>query len=136
MKKDDVPKFAVPNCIRKNKSIATLKTINELEERLVTLRFPFLQIRELGLRYQQPQLGLSGGVINVPANISRIQHALPRKINESDTISIEIKRSLKFKNVCVVGWIRPHLVIKALKQLCKRTLYKLEKVTLIDKWNE
>ena len=61
---------------------------------------------------------------------------MPRKINESDTISIEIKRSLKFKNVCVVGWIRPHLVIKALKQLCKRTLYKLEKVTIFDKWNE
>ena len=77
LKKGDVPKFAVPDCIRKNKSIATLKTINELEERLVALRLPFLQIRDLGIRYQKPQLGLSGGVINVHADISRIQHAFP-----------------------------------------------------------
>ena len=136
LQKGDVPKFAVFDCIRKNKSIATLKTINELEERLVALRFPFLQIRELGLRYQKPQLGLSGGVINVHADISRIQHAFPRKINESDTNAIAIKRSLKFKNAYAIGRIHPHLVIKALKQLCKRTLYKLEKVTIIDKWNE
>ena len=97
---------------------------------------PFLQIRELGLRYQKPQLGLSGGVINVPTDISRIQHALPQKLNESDTIAIEIKRSLKLKNAYAIGRIHLHLVIKALKQLCKRTLYKLEKVTIIDKWNE
>ena len=79
---DNVPKVAVPGHIRKNNSISILKKITELEERLLSLRFPFFQIRELGLRYQKPQLGLSAGVINVLVDISRIQHASPHTLNE------------------------------------------------------
>ena len=55
LQNDNVPKFAVPHHIRKNKSISILEKITELEERLISLRLPFLQIRELGLRYQKPQ---------------------------------------------------------------------------------
>ena len=113
-----------------------MEKITELEERLISLRLPFLQIRELRLRYQKPQLGLSGGVINVPADISRIQHALPRTLNESDTIAVAIKKNLKFRNAYAIGRIRGHIVIKALKQLFKRTLYKLENVMILEKWKE
>jgi hypothetical protein len=64
-----------------------------------------LQIRELGQRYRKPQLGLTGGVINVPTDISRIQHALPHNINETDTIAVAIKKSLRLKNAYSIGCI-------------------------------
>jgi hypothetical protein len=92
-----------------------VKELYELEERLIALRLPFLQIRELGKRYRKPQLGLNGGVINVPVDTSRIQCALPRNINESDTVAIAIKKRLVFKSAYVVGKICVHKVMKALK---------------------
>ena len=61
---------------------------------------------------------------------------MPRTLNESDTIAVAIKKSLKFKNAYAIGRIRGHIVIKALKQLCKRTLYKLENVMILEKWKE
>jgi len=45
-----------------------MKQLNELEERLIALRFPFLQIQELGHKYKGQQMGLTRGVINVPTN--------------------------------------------------------------------
>ena len=74
---DTIPKFAIPEQIRRNNATNTLTQLTELEERLVALRLPFLQIKEMGHRHKKPQLGLTGGVINVPTNISRIQSALP-----------------------------------------------------------
>ena len=44
---DQIPKFACPQHIRTNKCIDIVKKLNELEERLVSPRLPFLQIREL-----------------------------------------------------------------------------------------
>jgi len=42
---DEIPKYAVPNQIRRNKSTKTLTKLFELEERLVALRLPFLKIK-------------------------------------------------------------------------------------------
>ena len=41
---DEIPKYANLNQIRRNKSTKTLTKIFELEERILALRFPFLQI--------------------------------------------------------------------------------------------
>ena len=45
---DEIPKFACPQHIRRNKCIDIVKQLNQLEEILVSPRLPFLQIRELG----------------------------------------------------------------------------------------
>ena len=96
---DEIPKFACTQHIRRNKCIHIVKQLNELEERLLSPRLPFLQMRELGRKYRGKQMGLIGGVINVPANMSRIQHALPCDIKETDTIAVEIKKILSYKSV-------------------------------------
>ena len=98
LKNDVEASFTVQKKFQRNKPIRIVKELNELEERLIALRLAFPQIRELGQRYKKPQLGLTGGVINVPNDISRIQHALPRDINETSTIAIALKKSLRFKN--------------------------------------
>ena len=66
----EIPKFACPQNIRRNQNIKILKELNELEERLLSLRLPFLQIRELEKKHRGQQLGLTGGVINVPIDTS------------------------------------------------------------------
>jgi hypothetical protein len=113
-----------------------MKQLNELEERLIALRLPFLQIRELGHKYRGQQMGLTGGVINVPTDTSRIQHALPRDIKETDTIAVEIKKKLCYKSAYAFGRIRVHMVMKALKRLSKSMLYKMEKVVINENWKQ
>ena len=89
---DEIPKFASPQNIRRNQNMKILKELNELEERLLSLRLPFLQIRELGKKHRGQQLGLTGGVINVPTDTSRIQCALPRDVKETDIVAVAIKK--------------------------------------------
>ena len=66
----------------------------------------------------------------------QIQCALPRDIKESDTVAVEIKKRLCYKNAYAFGRIRVHMVIKALKQLCKTMLYKMEKVKINKNWKQ
>jgi len=114
---ETIAKYAVPEQIRRNNGTRTLTELTELEERLVSLRFPFLQIKEMGHRHKKSQLGLTGGVINVPTNISRIQSALPQTIKDTDTVAVVLKKSLRFKSAYAFGRVRVHKVMKALKQL-------------------
>ena len=130
------PTFAFPDEIHRNKGMKNLSNLSELEERLVALRIPFLQIKEMGPRYKKPQLGLTRGVINVPTCINRIQSTLPRNIRETDTVVVAIKRRLKLKNSYAIGRVRIHIVMKALKQLCQTMLYKLEDVKIDNEWEK
>jgi hypothetical protein len=56
-------KFATPDQIRRNKPLADVGTLSELEERLVSLRIAFAQIIPWG--YKRSQMGLTRSIINV-----------------------------------------------------------------------
>ena len=51
--------------------------LNQLEERLIALRIPFMQIRELP---RGGQLSIRGNVVNVPCEIAPTVHSLPRNL--------------------------------------------------------
>jgi hypothetical protein len=131
---ETIPRYVVLEQIRSNKSTRTLTQLSELEERLVALRLTFLQIKEMGHRYRKPQLGLTGGVINVPTSTYRIQFGQPRNIKDIDIVEIVIKKSLRFKIIYAIGQIQIHTDHKALKYLCKTMIYKLENVKIDDNW--
>ena len=59
-----------------------------LEERLISPRIPFMQIRELP---RGGQLSVHGNVVNLPADANSTVGTLPRSINESQTIPIKLK---------------------------------------------
>lgn len=88
--------FATPWNIRRNKQIDIVHSLTGLEERLVSLRISFAQIRQLG--YKRAQYGLNGTIINVHVDFNRVQQALPRHIDETKIIAIRIKRKLEYKN--------------------------------------
>ena len=70
--------------------------LHQLEERLIALRIPFMQIRELprGGRYS-----LKGNVINVPVDIQPTVSCLPRPMDENFTIAVQLKKKLSYKKV-------------------------------------
>ncbi|GIX98075.1 hypothetical protein CDAR_200031 [Caerostris darwini] len=61
------------------------------EERLVALRIPFMQIRELG---RDRQYGIKGSVTNVPNDFHKSVDCLPRNVNDSATIYVKLKKRL------------------------------------------
>jgi hypothetical protein len=66
-----------------------VKTLSKLEERLVSLRIAFAQIRQWG--YKRSQLGLTGSIINVPVQMDVVQKALPQFMDETLTIAVALK---------------------------------------------
>ena len=127
-----LPLFATPEHIRRNIPLSLVGTLSELEERLVSLQIAFAQIRQWG--HKRSQMGLAGSIINVPVHMDIVQKALPQSIDDTMTIAIALKRRLEYKNAYQTGKIRVHIVMKALKQLCSRNLYKAENIRINREW--
>jgi hypothetical protein len=92
-----LPKFATPEQIRCNMPLPMVKTLSELEERLVSLRIAFAQIRQRG--YKRSQLGLTGSIITVPVQMDVVQKALPQFMDETLTIAVALKRQLQYRMI-------------------------------------
>ena len=58
-------------------------------KRLIALRIPFMQIRELP---SGGQYSLKGNVINVPVDIQTTINCLPRPMDENFTVAIQLKK--------------------------------------------
>jgi hypothetical protein len=71
----------------------------------------------------------------VPVQLDVVQKALPQFINNTITIVVALKRRLRYKNVYQTGKVRVHVVMKALKELCSRALYKAENICINGNWN-
>ena len=74
----------LPSCAKANKMTFSekpnvLKDLTPLEERLISPRIPFMQVRELS---SGDQLSIHGNVVNVPADVNSTVSVLPRPINK------------------------------------------------------
>ncbi|KAL9956871.1 hypothetical protein ACROYT_G038421 [Oculina patagonica] len=106
--------------------------LTSLEERLVSPRIPFMQIRELP---RGGQLSIHGNVVNVPSDVNSTVHALPRHFSESQTIPIKLKRRLSYKHHYQFQNIRPKKVLQAAKYLVSTSeLFKSEGIQVQDTW--
>ena len=81
IRQDKVPKLAVINGMGFPDRPPEL-ILGNLEERLLSLRIPFMQNRALN---SGGQFSLKGSVVNVPAEIEPTIRALPRLQNKSKT---------------------------------------------------
>ena len=108
--------------------------IYPLEERLVSLRIPFMQIRQLP---RGGQLSIKGNVVNVPIDIQPTINSLPRTFDKSGTISVKLKKKLSFKSCDFSENVRPMAVICALHRLMNESdLYKNSGIKIDEKWIE
>ena len=132
IKQGKIPKLSVINGMKFPVKPSELNLSN-LEERLISLRIPFMQIRALA---RGGQFSLKGSVVNVPADVEPTIRALPRLRNQSETIPVKLKRMKEFKHAVVTENVRPHAVMNALQTLLITSeLYKEAKITVDDKWN-
>ena len=113
--------------------VPTALRLHPLEERLVALRTPFMQIRELP---RGRQLTVKGNVVNVPADVTTTVKTLPRTLDDGQTIPVKFKRKLVYKSSVHSENVRPNKIIEAAEWLVQNSqLYKDEGVIINHAWN-
>ena len=127
----------LPTCAKANKMTFpekpdVLKDLTPLEERLISPRIPFMQVRELP---SGGQLSIHGNVVNVPADVNSTVSVLPRPVNESQTIPIKLKRRLGYKHHYPFQNIRPTKVLEATQYLVHNSeIFKNEGIQVMDNY--
>ena len=125
------PKLSVANGMKWPDKPPELN-LHQLEERLIALRIPFMQIRELP---RGGQYSLKGNVINVPVDIQPTINCLPRPMDENFTVAIQLKKKLSYKKVDFKENVRPLRVLSALHWLMNNSdLYRKSGIVVDDNW--
>ena len=132
----NLKKGKLPGCSKANKMGFPYKSdvlnLTSLEERLISPRIPFMQIRELP---RGGQLSIHGNVVNAPSDVYSTVHCLPRPISESQTIPIKLKRRLSYKYYYQFQNVRPKKVLDAAKYLVNTSeLFKSEGIQVQNAW--
>ena len=131
LRQGKIPRLSVINGMTFPDKLPELK-LNSLEERLISLRIPFMQIRTLN---SGGQFSLKGSVVNVPTEIEPTIRALPRLQNESETVPIKLKRMKELKSSVVTENVRPAFVLNALKTLTATSeFYKEANISIDENW--
>ncbi|XP_052095177.1 uncharacterized protein LOC127730440 [Mytilus californianus] len=103
-----------------------------LEKRLLSLRIPFMQIRQLP---RGGQLSVKGNVVNVPVEVQPTINSLPHTLEKSGTISVKLKKKLVYKKCDFSENVRPFAVICALHYLMRTSdLYKSSRIEINEDW--
>ena len=131
-RKGIVPKLCLLNGLEFPPIPDELKDLTELEERLISPRLPFMQIRELGI---DKQYGLRGNVVNVPISINNTVKLLPRSFNKTETIQILLKRMRQHKSSYIKECINLYRVKTAAQYIVNQPLLQEEGIVLSDEWH-
>ena len=131
LKHDKIPRLSLANRMGFPEKPKELD-LYPLEERLISLRIPFMQIRQLP---RGGQFSIKGNVVNVPVDVQPTIDALPRTLDQSGTISVKLKKKLTYKSCDFKENIRPSAVICALHYLMNKSeLYKSSGVQIDENW--
>ena len=93
LRNSKVPKLSVVNGTKWPEKPPELN-LHQFEERLIAVRIPFMQIRELP---RDGQNSLKGNFINVPLDIQLTVNCLPRPMDENFTFVVQLEKKLSYK---------------------------------------
>ena len=85
-----VPKLSIANGMKWPSKPKDLE-LYPLEERLIALHIPFMQLSKLP---RGRQYSIKGNVVNVPVQNQPVVDALPRPFNENVTVPVKLKKKL------------------------------------------
>ena len=114
LKKGKVPVLAKANGLGLETIPPELEALNELELRLISLRIPFMKMVSLPCRKQR---GIHGPAVNVTSNVDTVVDVLPRLPSQCELIPLKLKRKLAYKGHYMYQYVRPTIVLNALKWL-------------------
>ena len=130
LKQHKIPKLAVANGLSFPTKPPEL-SLHALEERLVSLRIPFMSLYSLP---RGGQLQMQGSVVNVPVDIAPVIQCLPRTIDDAATVPIQLKRKMVYKSSVWKQNVRPRCVLNALHYLMTKELYKESNLNINESW--
>ncbi|CAF4185611.1 unnamed protein product, partial [Rotaria sordida] len=136
IKKRQMPSRAVVNKLKLCDVPRELKKLNNLEKHLIALRLPFMKIVNLTsgkLSSRLSQKGTKEPLHCVPSDVQDTVTTLPRPVDKSMMVRLQLKRRLKYKAVWEEQLINPNDVRDALFVLTKmHPAYKNIKINEID----
>ena len=126
-----VPKIALCRGLTFPEIPPELSGLTVIEQRLVSPRHEFMNIRSLG---RERQHGLHGMVVNVPIYIDNTVNQLHRTFLHSQTIQSQLFRKLSCSKSYLYETKRLIIVLEATRYLSNTELFKLEKVVVSEVW--
>ena len=87
-----------------NDSLPSVSHLNNLKLRLVSICIPFVRIKHLNY---EGQYGLRGSVVNVMADVERVQQILPQYMHKDAMVLVGIKQKLAHNHYYMSGLVRP-----------------------------
>lgn len=91
MNKGKIPQLSTYNGFKFPTIPSHLPKLNLIEQRLISPRIPFMQIRRL--RHMNGQYGIYGQIINVPVEVNTMVKQLPRNIDVDHCFYVHLKRN-------------------------------------------
>lgn len=130
---NECPRLCLNNNLHFPPIVPEIKVLNELEERLVSPRIPYLRIKPLGWDKQQ---GLVGNVVNVPINIQNTLNQLPRNFEQCQYIQLKFMRKYDYKKAQWENTVSRDKIAKALNFLINQSLFKELNIKIDKKWKD
>ena len=132
LSRGNLPVQAKANGMQLDSEPAELSCLNALEQRLISLRVPFMKMVALPSGKQRC---IHGPAVNVPSKIDRVCTMLPRLPSECELVPLKLKRKLSYKGHYLYDYVSPQKLINALKWLkANNTLYA--DVDIVHDWVE
>ncbi|CAF2796522.1 unnamed protein product [Rotaria sp. Silwood2] len=136
IKKQQLPSRALLNKLEVCQIPPELTNLNNLEKHLISLRLPFMKIVNLTsgkVSSRLAQKGTKGPLHCVPSDVQDTVTTLPRPVDKSMMVRLQLKRRIKYKAVWEEQLINPNDVRDALLILRKmHPGYKNIKINEID----
>ncbi|KAL1479375.1 hypothetical protein MTO96_051896 [Rhipicephalus appendiculatus] len=100
-----------------------LPVLNDVAERLLSPRIPFVQIRRL-MNWRNGQFGIKGPVVNVPVDTDEMLKQLPRDLADDKCIVVNIKRRMFAKTTYLSNMVSRNVLGPWVEVLRDSPLYK------------
>ena len=113
-------KDKIPPCAAKNGMSFPAKPdffyLNELD------LAPRLAFQKLLQAPRGIQFKIKGNVVNIPADVNNTVNILPRLLQESGTIKVQLKRGLEYKSSALSLNVRPNKILQAANWLATNSI--------------
>ncbi|CAF1233541.1 unnamed protein product [Rotaria magnacalcarata] len=123
LKRKQMPSRAIMNNLQVCEIPAELKKLYNLEKHLIALRLPFMKIVNLvsgKISHKFAQKGTKSPLHIVPSDVEDTIMSLPRPVDKSMMIRLQLKRRLKYKTVWEKQLINPNDIREALTMRKKK----------------
>ena len=122
LRRGRVPAQAKANKLDLEDIPVELSDLNPLEDRLLSLRIPFMKMVALPCGKQR---AIHGPAVNVPTDLTPMCTLLPRLPSQAQMVPMKLKRKLCYKGHYMYQYVRPAKVLAALEWLtANNPLYK------------